>query len=92
MFRPHPPWPGNAVYVPDWAGNLYAIDRDTGQQIWSVQVPQLDSVAGAVSRVSPAVHGGGVIIGDIDGVLQLHNGANLMALNRQTGKTLENTG
>src|SRR5215472_5716753 len=49
---------GNAVYVPDWAGNLYALQRDTRQQIWSVQVPQLDGVPGSVTRVSPAVHGG----------------------------------
>ena len=55
---------GNAVYVPDWAGNLYAIQRDTGQPIWRAQVPQLDGVPGAVTRVSPAVHGGDVIIGD----------------------------
>jgi polyvinyl alcohol dehydrogenase (cytochrome) len=79
---------GNAVYVPDWAGNMYAIDRNTGKPIWSVQVPALDGVTGAVSRSSPAVHGDDVIIGDIenDGLTALHNGANLMALNRQTGK------
>jgi polyvinyl alcohol dehydrogenase (cytochrome) len=79
---------GDALYVPDWAGNVYAINRQTGQPIWSVQVPQLDGYAGAVSRSSPAVHGDDVIIGDIenDGATNLHNGANLMALNRQTGK------
>src|SRR5690348_1939031 len=78
---------GNAVYVPDWAGNVYAVERNTGNVIWSVQVPQLDGVKGAVSRVSPAVHGSDVIIGDIenDGATALHGGANLMALDRQTG-------
>src|SRR5690242_15996003 len=25
---------GDAVYFPDWAGNLYAVDRRTGRQIW----------------------------------------------------------
>jgi polyvinyl alcohol dehydrogenase (cytochrome) len=79
---------GNAVFVPDWAGNVYAIDRDTGQPIWTVQVPQLDGYAGAVSRSSPAIHGDDVIIGDIenDGVAPPHKGANLIALNRKTGK------
>jgi polyvinyl alcohol dehydrogenase (cytochrome) len=79
---------GDAVYVPDWAGNVYAINRNTGAQIWSVQVPALDGVTGAVSRSSPAVHGEDVIIGDIenDGLTALHNGANLIALNRKTGK------
>jgi polyvinyl alcohol dehydrogenase (cytochrome) len=77
---------GNAVYVPDWAGNLYAFQRDTGQQIWSMQVPKLDGVPGAVTRVSPAVHGGDLIIGDLQSDFALHNGANLMAVDRQTGK------
>src|SRR5579863_2887951 len=35
---------GDAIYVPDWAGNLFAIERDTGKPIWSVQVPHLDGV------------------------------------------------
>src|SRR5581483_10102439 len=79
---------GNAVYAPDWAGNLYAINRNTGQPIWSVQIPQLDGVAGAVSRSSPAIHGDDVIVGDIedDGAVALHEGANLIAVNRGTGK------
>jgi polyvinyl alcohol dehydrogenase (cytochrome) len=81
---------GGAVFVPDWAGNVYAIDRDTGKQIWSVQVPNPDGVPGVVvSRVSPAVHGDDVIIGDLQGEVPnyvLHKGANLIALNRQTGK------
>src|ERR1700683_5419591 len=27
-----------AIYVPDWAGNLYAIGKATGQAIWSARV------------------------------------------------------
>jgi polyvinyl alcohol dehydrogenase (cytochrome) len=77
---------GNAVYVPDWAGNLYAIERKTGKVIWSVPVPQLDGVKGALTRVSPAVHGGDVIIGDLQSDFALHNGADLIAVDRQTGK------
>ena len=26
---------GQSVYFPDWAGNLYKADRDTGEVIWS---------------------------------------------------------
>lgn len=77
---------GNAVYVPDWAGNLYAVERNTGKLIWSVPVPQLDGVKGALSRVSPAVHGGDVIIGDLQSDFAFHSGANLIAVDRQTGK------
>jgi polyvinyl alcohol dehydrogenase (cytochrome) len=82
---------GNTVYVPDWAGNLYALQRNTGQLQWSVQVPQLDGVPGAVSRSSPAVHGNDVIIGDLQSDFALHNGANLIAVNAQTGKLHWNT-
>jgi len=77
---------GNAVYGTDWAGNVFALNRKTGAQIWSVQVPQIDGVAGAVSRSSPAVHGADVIVGDLENDGALHNGANLIALNRGTGK------
>jgi len=81
---------GDAVYVPDWAGNLYAIDRNTGKQIWSVQVPTPAGVTGTVvTRVSPVVHGGDIIIGDLQGEVPsyvLHKGANLIAFNRKTGK------
>lgn len=75
----------NAVYAPDWAGNLYAINRGTGQPIWSVQIPQLDGVPGAVSRSSPAVHGTDVIVGDLQNDGAFHNGADLIAVNRDTG-------
>jgi polyvinyl alcohol dehydrogenase (cytochrome) len=75
----------NAVYVPDWAGNLLAIGKDTGQPIWSRQISAYDGVAGAISRVSPAIHGNDIIIGDIESELALHNGANLIAVDRTTG-------
>src|SRR5580692_10550598 len=31
-----------AVFVPDWAGNLYAINKTNGQAIWSNQISQYD--------------------------------------------------
>jgi polyvinyl alcohol dehydrogenase (cytochrome) len=46
---------GDAVYFPDWAGNLFAVNRDSGHLIWSHKISDYDGVAGAVSRVSPAV-------------------------------------
>src|SRR5438067_6274380 len=33
------PTVGNdAVFFPDWAGNLYAVRKDNGQQIWSARI------------------------------------------------------
>jgi polyvinyl alcohol dehydrogenase (cytochrome) len=46
----------DAVYFPDWAGNLYAVNKDTGQLIWSHKISDYDGISGAVSRVSPVVH------------------------------------
>jgi polyvinyl alcohol dehydrogenase (cytochrome) len=35
-----------AVYVPDWAGNLFALDRNTGAQLWSHTIAEYTGVAG----------------------------------------------
>src|SRR5512143_3055767 len=29
---------GNAVYFPDWTGNLYTVNKNTGKQIWKVSI------------------------------------------------------
>src|SRR5580704_13191404 len=75
----------NAIYVPDWKGNLYAINKASGQAMWSAQISQYDGVAGAISRVSPAIHGADIIIGDIGSMGTPHDGARIMAINQQNG-------
>src|SRR6266481_3183636 len=76
---------GDAVYFPDWGGNLFAVKKNSGQLIWSHKISEYDGVDGAVSRVSPAVVGDQVIIGDIQNSKEVHNGANVIAVDRQTG-------
>ena len=76
---------GNAVYFPDWGGNLFAVEKDTGRLIWSHKISEYDGVEGAISRVSPAVDKNQVIIGDIPNSKQAHNGANVISVDRQTG-------
>ena len=76
---------GNAVYFPDWGGNLFAVEKDSGQLIWSHKISEYDGVEGAISRVSPAVDRNQVIIGDIPNSKQAHNGANVISVDRQTG-------
>ncbi len=75
----------DAVYVPDWAGNLFAIERNTGDVIWSHKISEYNGVPGSVSRVSPALHGDDIIIGDILNANAPHNGANVIALDRKNG-------
>jgi polyvinyl alcohol dehydrogenase (cytochrome) len=76
---------GDAVYFPDWAGNLYAVDKRTGRQLWSHQISEYDGVSGAISRVSPAVNGDELILGDIENTSATHAGANVIAVDRKSG-------
>src|SRR5712671_6445171 len=76
---------GDAVYFPDWAGNLFAVKKDSGKLIWSHKISDYDGVDGAISRVSPAVDGNQVIVGDILNGKQVHNGANVISVDRESG-------
>jgi len=76
---------GNAVFFPDWGGNLYAVEKESGRLIWSHKISDYDGVEGAISRVSPAVDGNQVIIGDIESSKLVHKGANVIAVDRQSG-------
>ncbi len=76
---------GNAVYFPDWGGNLFAVKKESGELIWSTKISDYNGVAGSISRVSPVVDGNQLIIGDILSSNQVHNGANVIGVDRQTG-------
>jgi polyvinyl alcohol dehydrogenase (cytochrome) len=76
---------GDTVFFPDWGGNLFAVKKDSGGLVWSHKISDYDGVDGAISRVSPAVDGNQVIIGDILNGKQAHNGANVISVDRETG-------
>jgi polyvinyl alcohol dehydrogenase (cytochrome) len=76
---------GDAVYFPDWGGNLFAVKKNSGRLIWSHKIAEYDGVEGAVSRVSPAVDGDQLIIGDILSSKEVHNGANVIAVDKRKG-------
>lgn len=77
---------GNAVYFPDWAGNLYAVNRYTGQLIWSHKMSEYEpEFPNVISRSSPAVNGDELILGDIEDPNAEHQGANVLAVDRNTG-------
>jgi polyvinyl alcohol dehydrogenase (cytochrome) len=69
---------GGAVYFPDFGGNLFALDADTGAVIWQHQLSDYGLPAGTVSRTSPAVQDHTVYIGT-------QAGAFLLAINANTG-------
>ena len=76
---------GNAVYFPDWAGNLYAVRAHTGELLWSHQISEYNGRPGSVSRVSPAIYNDELIIGDNVSSSAPHNGAHVMAVDRHSG-------
>src|SRR5260370_978565 len=53
--------------------------------MWSRKTSDYDGVDGAISRVSPAVDGEQLIVGDILNSEQVHNGANVISVDRETG-------
>jgi polyvinyl alcohol dehydrogenase (cytochrome) len=75
------------VYVPDWGGKLYSLDRETGAENWSINIGDytgLPAGLGGVSRATPAVHGHSIILGDQGGRAGLA-GASVLSVDKNTG-------
>jgi len=51
------------AYFPDWGGNLWALNANTGELIWSHQLSDYGLAAGTFSRTTPAVANGLLYIG-----------------------------
>jgi polyvinyl alcohol dehydrogenase (cytochrome) len=79
---------GNAVYFPDWAGNLYAVEAQSGRMIWSHSISDYNHRPGSMARVSPAIFNDEIIIGDNMSQAVTHDGAHVMAVNRQSGQLM----
>lgn len=74
---------GNAVYMTDLGGFLTRLDRKTGATVWSVPISTYTGVADDLARVSPALSGDLLILGDQGG--RLGQGARMMAVNKKSG-------
>jgi polyvinyl alcohol dehydrogenase (cytochrome) len=75
------------VYMPDWGGNFFKLDAQTGTHIWAKTIASYindPNIPKAVSRTSPALKGNKVIIGS-------QEGAFLIAVNKDTGKLIWKT-
>lgn len=72
------------VYFPDWAGNLFAVNANTGKLIWKHQLSDYNLPTNTHSRTSPAVVDGVIYIGT-------REGAWLLAINATTGALLWKT-
>ena len=84
---------GQNVYFPDWAGNLYAVDRATGAQVWSRSLATVTGVPGDRARATPALAGGKLFIGNQGTPLFLGGGGGgkMLAFDAKTGAHLWTT-
>jgi polyvinyl alcohol dehydrogenase (cytochrome) len=76
------------VYFPDSGGYLYAVSAASGALIWQQQISAYTGVTAARSRVSPAIYGSELILGDNG---SKGSGAHVFAVSRSTGKLLWKT-
>ena len=67
-----------SIYFPDWAGHLYSVDANTGNVQWMVNLSSYTGVPAEISRSTPTVQGGSLIVGTLQG-------AWLLSINRKNG-------
>jgi polyvinyl alcohol dehydrogenase (cytochrome) len=78
----------NAVYFPDWAGYLYAVNKLTGEEIWRVSIGSVTGLPGDKARATPAVTSDKLIIGTQG---NFYGGGRVLAFDKFTGALLWNT-
>ena len=77
---------GDTVYVPDWTGNLYAVDKLTGAVKWTASIPLASGRFLDKARATPVVTEDKVIVGTQGGILFGGDpGAKMLAFNKFTG-------
>lgn len=79
------------VYVPDYGGNLWAVDSATGKVVWKNPISRYSGIRGDISRNSPAYWQGRLILGAGVQTNKLLTGAQVMSLDARTGKPLWRT-
>ena len=70
------------LYFPDWGkapqgGTLWKVNAETGKVVWSHLISDYTGIPGSISRTSPALALGLVLIGDLNG--------NMMGVDAATG-------
>ncbi|HSC91948.1 MAG TPA: PQQ-binding-like beta-propeller repeat protein [Gaiellaceae bacterium] len=79
---------GSKVYFPDWTGNLYAVDRTTGKQVWKASIPAATGIPGDKARATPAIDDGKVFVGTQG---PFGGGGAMLAFDKNTGALLWKT-
>ena len=79
---------GSRVYVPDWAGNLYAVNRATGAVVWQRTISSYTGIPGDKARATPAVTDSAIVIGTQG---PFGGGGAVLAIDKNTGNLLWRT-
>ena len=82
---------GDTVYVPDWGGQLYAVDKQTGQLKWQTSIAAATGVDFDKARATPAVTEDAVIVGTQGSIFTGGQGARVLAFDKHTGQLLWST-
>lgn len=75
---------GDAMYIVDWGGSIFKVDRHTGSTIWSHKVSEYTGNPASLSRTSPALARDAVVFGD-------QAGATVIAVDKASGVLLWTT-
>jgi polyvinyl alcohol dehydrogenase (cytochrome) len=76
----------DTVYVPDWAGYVYAVNKSTGAVKWTVKLSDITGVPGDKARATPAVTDDKIIFGTQGAILAGGGpGGKIVALKKATG-------
>lgn len=75
------------VYFPDWAGELYAVDRRSGQLVWKASIPAASGVPFDKARSTPVVAGDQLIVGTQGSILVPGGapGGKMISFDKNTG-------
>lgn len=76
------------VYFPDWAGNLYAVSRKTGQQVWKASIALATGIPGDKARASAVIAGDKLYIGTMG---PFGGSTRMLAFDKKTGALLWST-
>jgi polyvinyl alcohol dehydrogenase (cytochrome) len=86
-----PTFDDDRLYFPDSRGNMYAVDRSSGDVVWKRRIPGATGIANDYARAAPALAGSTLIVGTQSGKFETPStpadvrGAYVLGYDKHTG-------